>query len=660
VTGRSRRAGAIRGGTIVGALIASLAAPGAASALDGTITSSPMTVTASDTGQLQASLNGAAEFFPGGTASANAGLLIDTTTCNPAGPAPYTQYGFRGTPFVPESTSGPTVVNGSPSTITTTYDLVDDVDDVVQLTIAQVVSYVPGASQFEVTYTITRVSSNGSPLCFRAYEAADLYVAGSDTGAGIPISGVSPNRFFGGINQNSGSSGVIQEVTPFAHYEENQYGQVFSDTIPADSSQHLPDTTDPDLVDNGAGIEWDQNDPVGLVPGPANSQQLSMIWRFAQFTPLSLDQTMATLPPGSTYTLTATAHDSNDKPLPGATVRYTITGTNAGSGALVTDAAGQVHISYVGATPGVDGIEVYTDLNNNGVLDPGEPVREAVVEWLPPSTPPPPDTDGDGVPDAVDNCPTVANPGQQDADKDGIGDACDSSNGAAPPVPFKTVDGRVVSGTVLIKYPPKKGRSSRATTGFVPLKGAANIPLGATIDASQGRLAMTAAANRLGQTQTSDFYDGIFEIQQQIAEVKTKKQAKSKAAKLRTDLVVKGKSASTCSSSGSATARSTKKPSTKKPSTKKPSTKKPSTKVLGQVWGNGHARVRTVGNHSAATVRGTIWLTQNRCDGTLTRVQSGVVSVQDFRTKKTVTLTTGHSYLARAERASVKVHHHGS
>ena len=39
------------------------------------------------------------------------------------------------------------------------------------------------------------------------------------------------------------------------------------------------------------------------------------------------------------------------------------------------------------------------------------------------------DTDGDGVPDATDNCPTVPNPDQKDTDGDGIGDACDPTPG---------------------------------------------------------------------------------------------------------------------------------------------------------------------------------------------------------------------------------------
>jgi hypothetical protein len=37
------------------------------------------------------------------------------------------------------------------------------------------------------------------------------------------------------------------------------------------------------------------------------------------------------------------------------------------------------------------------------------------------------DTDGDGIPDWWDNCPTVSNPGQADTDGDHVGDACDTT-----------------------------------------------------------------------------------------------------------------------------------------------------------------------------------------------------------------------------------------
>ena len=63
---------------------------------------------------------------------------------------------------------------------------------------------------------------------------------------------------------------------------------------------------------------------------------------------------------------------------------------------------------------------------------------------------------------------------------------------------------------------------------------------------------------------------------------------------------------------------------------------------------NARGRFRTGGRNSSATVRGTIWTTTDRCDGTLTQVRRGTVVVRDFRRKRNVIVRAGKSYLARA------------
>jgi hypothetical protein len=51
---------------------------------------------------------------------------------------------------------------------------------------------------------------------------------------------------------------------------------------------------------------------------------------------------------------------------------------------------------------------------------------------------PPGDLDGDGVPNATDNCPMTANAAQRDEDSDGVGNACDNCPATANPMQTNT------------------------------------------------------------------------------------------------------------------------------------------------------------------------------------------------------------------------------
>jgi hypothetical protein len=193
--------------------------------------------------------------------------------------------------------------------------------------------------------------------------------------------------------------------------------------------------------------------------------------------------------------------------------------------------------------------------------------------------------------------------------------------GVSPPVPGKSVAIGLVSGKVFYKSPTGRRTQLKADT---------NIPVGSQIDTRRGRVELTSAATGTGATtQKSDFYQGTFKVKQSVPKG-------NRAAALTTDITLAGEaSRSQCASARGASAAAVSK-------------KKGPHAVLGKLWGNGKGKFRTNGKYSSATVRGTIWLTTDRCDGTLTTVKRGTVRVRDLRRHKTVTVKAGHSYLARA------------
>lgn len=171
-----------------------------------------------------------------------------------------------------------------------------------------------------------------------------------------------------------------------------------------------------------------------------------------------------------------------------------------------------------------------------------------------------------------------------------------------PPVPGALVNAQPVSGNVVVD-----GQLFRSP---------AQLHVGALIDTRGGSIELVTAS------ETAVFYGGVFKLEQTANPNGT------------TDLVLAPVvPATVCDKTPARKARRTQ------------TVLRP--KVLGLLWGTGKGRFRTRGRYSAATVRGTIWLTAERCDGTFTYVKQGSVSLRDQTHKRTIILTAGHSYLAK-------------
>jgi hypothetical protein len=182
------------------------------------------------------------------------------------------------------------------------------------------------------------------------------------------------------------------------------------------------------------------------------------------------------------------------------------------------------------------------------------------------------------------------------------------------PVLGKTLAVAAVQGTV---------KATSPSGAPVDLSDARAVPNGTVIDTRAGTVELTSALDTKGATQTARFWGGLFEVRQSATD------------RGLTQLVLRGGDFSICGNGTVARAAASKQRAKKK---------KPSRSLWGS---DDHGRFQTHGRGSVATVRGTRWLTQDTCAGTLTRVAAGAVAVKDLRTRRTVLVRKGHQYRAR-------------
>ena len=222
---------------------------------------------------------------------------------------------------------------------------------------------------------------------------------------------------------------------------------------------------------------------------------------------------------------------------------------------------------------------------------------------------------GNGItPTGADGDKAAGKPsGRDPEDLSGVG--ADGDGSPAPKL-GKTVRVAPAAGTVLVK---RSGSKS-----FVALEAGANVPVGSLLDTRKGSVALRSALAADGTSQTATFRGGIFEVRQ------------DKAGKGMTDLVMRGGDFGRC--------RAAKKVRAQAARAKTPP-------KVRNLWAkDNHGKFRVHGANSAATARGTAWYTEDRCDGTLTKVAAGAVSVYDQRTHRRTLVKAGHQLLVRTAR----------
>jgi len=360
-------------------LAALFAAPGSAATVP--LGGSPINVIVGDQGQLQAFRSDRANpgdppgiFYRAQSELGDAGFFLAFPTAPNQG-----VWGFDGSAG-PDGLNAYTIVGqdgvtgsgtaGAPLTQVTRYSVASAVN------VTQTTTYVNGSQEFRVHWDVRNVSMG--TVQYKAIAAADFFFEGDDAGTGIFTQG--PPRFIGGTNVDSGSSGGFVEVSPaWTHYQALDFPTVWTKVqgAAANGDPVWDDSVLDQAADNAGGVEWDSQ---SLAAGATASYEL--VIRSAVPSALQLNPTNAGSRQGVPIGITATATDSNGQPYAGKTLRYTIAGPNAASGAVTLGPAGSAVITDPGTNAGTDTVTVFVDFNGDGVRQPVEPQATALATFV--------------------------------------------------------------------------------------------------------------------------------------------------------------------------------------------------------------------------------------------------------------------------------------
>jgi hypothetical protein len=380
------------------ALSAALAGPALATPV--TLAGAPLAVYVDELGQLQAKRDDGAKniFYDPDSTKGDAGFFLAFPAASGSADLDGGVFGFEPTAsagttgiqdYVPISQS-PATGSGTaadPLKQVTRY-AVSPTADTPRVEVTQTTTYVNGAQQFSVRWDVKNTA--GAALKLKALAAADFFFDGSDKGTGIYTEG--PPRFIGGTNADTGNSGGFAEVTGgtspsprWSHYQALAWGVETTDVWPqveasATTAPTFNDEVVGEPVDNAGGVEWDQYLTAPIPDGATRSFELTV--KNAVPALLQLTPSNAGSPRGVPINVTATAVNTDGVPYAGRSLRYAITGANAGAGSVTLDGNGQGTISDPGALAGADTIVAFVDFNNDGIREPAEPQASSLATFV--------------------------------------------------------------------------------------------------------------------------------------------------------------------------------------------------------------------------------------------------------------------------------------